>query len=403
MDIKLMQKNTGDRSGGWSHFTIRERISGDAWRDMELAECNRRRFRFAVVLYCAVLAAAFLMMYVQKMWMEGGWFGSVGDIFSLEFFLWHDAFTFGVFVLPPYLVLVAAVLVWIVSVYRKGTWEILRRYEWESVEKQLQAERLKVELVANVSHDLKTPLTSIVSYIELLKEEEMGDVAREYVEVLDAKAGRLKKMVEDVFELSKAASGSLEIERKPIDLEKLVCQTLGDMDDMVQKASSEVAAQLPDEPVMIESDGQKLYLVLQNLIGNALRYALPATRIDVSCQMEDGRARLRVRNTAAYEMDFTAEEVLGRFVRGDRARSTEGNGLGLAIAKEYTERCGGQLELTIDGDVFDVVLVFPVSGMPPSHGSAKRACQGALDSDGITPSHGRKHGETVRGQEGDGH
>lgn len=230
----------------------------------------------------------------------------------------------------------------------------------ETVEKQLQAERMKVDLITNVSHDLKTPLTSIISYIELLSKEEMNPVAKDYVAVLENKSQRLKKMIEDVFELAKATSGNVEIQREPLDVHKLLMQTLADMADTIENAPVKVVEKIPEKPVMMESDGQKLYRVLQNLIGNALQYAMPNTRVYVTLQSEKEDVQIRIKNVSGYEMNFTEEEILGRFVRGDKSRSTPGSGLGLAIAREFTEICGGTLKVMIDGDVFEVGIAFPV-------------------------------------------
>ena len=230
----------------------------------------------------------------------------------------------------------------------------------ENVQKQIQAERMKIDLITNVSHDLKTPLTSVISYLDLLSKEELSPVAKDYVEVLQNKSGRLKKMIEDVFELTKASSRNLPLNKEPVNLKKLLLQTLADMQQEIEKAPAKVVENLPEVAAIVYSDGQKLYRILQNLLENALRYAMPETRIYVTLKVEENQAKIMVKNVSSYEMDFTEEEVLGRFFRGDKARSTEGSGLGLAIAKEFTEVCGGTLGLSIDGDVFGVEVALPL-------------------------------------------
>lgn len=230
----------------------------------------------------------------------------------------------------------------------------------ESVERQIQAEKMKIDLITNVSHDLKTPLTSIISYIDLLKKEDLEPVARDYVMILEKKSERLKKMISDVFDLTKATSGNLEIKKSELDFGRLLIQILADMEWIIESAPVKVVSDIPEQLLQICSDGEKLYRVIQNILDNALKYAMPDTRIFVTLKEEGREAVLQVKNVSAYEMNFTREEVLGRFFRGDCARSTEGSGLGLAIAKEFTESCGGRLDLMINGDIFQVELRFHV-------------------------------------------
>lgn len=230
----------------------------------------------------------------------------------------------------------------------------------ESVERQIQAEKMKIDLITNVSHDLKTPLTSIISYIDLLKKEDLEPVARDYVMILEKKSERLKKMISDVFDLTKATSGNLEIKKSELDFGRLLIQILADMEWIIEPAPVKVVSDIPEQLLQICSDGEKLYRVIQNILDNALKYAMPDTRIFVTLKEEGREAVLQVKNVSAYEMNFTREEVLGRFFRGDCARSTEGSGLGLAIAKEFTESCGGRLDLMINGDIFQVELRFHV-------------------------------------------
>lgn len=230
----------------------------------------------------------------------------------------------------------------------------------ESVERQIQAEKMKIDLITNVSHDLKTPLTSIISYIDLLKKEDLEPVARDYVMVLEKKSECLRKMISDVFDLTKATSGNLEIKKTELDFARLLIQILADMEWIIEQSPIKVISDIPEHGLRVCSDSEKLYRVIQNILDNALKFAMSGTRVYVTLKEEGKEAVLQVKNVSAYEMNFTRGEVLGRFFRGDCARSTEGSGLGLAIAKEFTESCGGRLDLTISGDVFQVDLGVPV-------------------------------------------
>ena len=225
---------------------------------------------------------------------------------------------------------------------------------------QTRSERMKVELVSNVSHDLKTPLTSILSYAELLRQEELPPAAADYARVIDEKAQRLKTMVEDVFEVSKAAADQLPVHLERLDLNKLLRQTLADLDGPIQASALTFKVELPAEPVMIVADGRRLYRVFQNLIDNALRYALEGSRVYLSLKPieEARRAEVSVRNTSRSELpegvDFTA-----RFVRGDASRTDGGSGLGLSIASSFTEACGGSFRVETLADLFTAIVSFP--------------------------------------------
>lgn len=168
-------------------------------------------------------------------------------------------------------------------------------------------------------------------------------------------------MVFDVFELAKTASGELVIKKTNLSLNKLIVQTLTDMDDAVQKSGLDIKLKMPEKDIFINSDGSRLYRVIQNIIGNALKYSLKGTRIFITETTEESTVKLILKNTSSYEMDFTEEEILERFSRGDKARNTEGNGLGLSIAKEFTNACGGTFKIKIDGDQFNVIIVFPIA------------------------------------------
>ncbi len=229
-----------------------------------------------------------------------------------------------------------------------------------SLEEQVKSERTKIELVTNVSHDLKTPLTSIIGYIDLLSKEELQGDAAEYVEILRSKSERLKNIVSDVFELAKTTSGEIAVEQKPLDLAKLSIQTLAELEDKIAESGLEVKTNICEPPVTVISDGKRLYRVIQNLLDNALKYSLKGTRIYYTLEKLDESAVITIKNISAYEMDFTKEEIMERFTRGDKSRSTEGTGLGLSIAQGFTLACGGQFDIEIDGDMFKSIVTFPL-------------------------------------------
>lgn len=231
----------------------------------------------------------------------------------------------------------------------------------EAVERSVKSERMKVELITNVSHDLKTPLTSIISYVDLLKKEDMlPDHVKDYIRILAQKSERLKTLIQDIFDLSKAVSGEMEFEKKALDLGKLIEQTLADLDDPIAQSQLKFKINIPDDPVPIISDGNKLYRVFLNLFQNTLKYSLKGTRVYVDLVTNDKKAIVTIKNIANYEMNFSEEEIIERFVRGDKARSTEGSGLGLAIAQSFTRACGGDFNIKIDGDLFKVMLTFDI-------------------------------------------
>ena len=231
----------------------------------------------------------------------------------------------------------------------------------KSVEKQVQAERLKAELLTNMSHDLKTPLTSMVGYTDLLKQEKLPDQARDYVEAIAAKQEQLKDMIQDLFDLSKAASGSEQLYLEVLDMNRLLEQTLGDMEDAVTASGRNIRQKFSQESLPFLGDNLKMYRVVQNLLENALKYSLENTRIYIETRKQGNRIQAVIKNIACYEMDFDPKEITERFVRGDKARTTQGHGLGLAIASAYAANMGGTLHVEIDGDLFKVILEFPVT------------------------------------------
>ena len=229
-----------------------------------------------------------------------------------------------------------------------------------ALQERTKSERMKVELISNVSHDLKTPLTSVLSYAALLEEEDLPGAAGDYARIILEKAKRLDTMVQDVFSISKAASGQLKLTPERLDLGKLLRQTLADMEDAIEKSGLTIKTDIPEESVDIVADGQRLYRVFQNLIQNALQYSLPGSRVYLTLKVEGERAIAAVRNTSAEEIpvgvDFTA-----RFVRGDESRTDGGSGLGLSIAKTFTESCGGEFSVETLADLFTAKVTFPLA------------------------------------------
>ena len=236
----------------------------------------------------------------------------------------------------------------------------IRQGLYQAVEERTHSERMKVELVTNVSHDLKTPLTSIISYTELLSQEPLEPPASEYVAILGEKAQRLKAMVQDVFEVSKAASGQLPVKLEQLDYARLLRQTLADMAQSIEDSGLTLRTSIPDREFPITADSDRLYRVFQNLIGNALKYSLPGSRVYLALALDGGDAVASIKNTSATELkpgtDYTA-----RFVRGDESRSDGGSGLGLSIAESFTRACGGALTVTTEADLFTAVVSFPLA------------------------------------------
>ncbi len=223
----------------------------------------------------------------------------------------------------------------------------------------LKSERLKIDLVTNISHDLKTPLTSIISYVDLLKREEgLPEYVNDYICILAQKSGRLKDLIDDLFSLAKATSNNLNVYQERLDFSRLVQQVLANMEEDIQRSGLQVKSNLDKSPLFIVSDGNKLCRVLENLIVNALKYSLAGSRIFIDLAQQGDLVIFTIKNTANYEMDFDEEEILQRFARGDKTRSSEGSGLGLAIAQSFTEACGGFFNIGIDGDQFRASVTF---------------------------------------------
>ncbi len=232
----------------------------------------------------------------------------------------------------------------------------------KAVDAIVRNERLKAELITNVSHDIKTPLTSIVNYVDLLKRENLpGERVQRYIEVLDQKSQRLRQLTEDLVEASKISSGNIELQMVKMQLQSMLQQAYGEFQDRFEERSLTPVWEMEKEPVCIMADGRQLWRILENLFGNIYKYAAEGTRIYIDLYTEDGRAVLSLQNTSREELTVDAQELAGRFVRGDKSRSTEGSGLGLSIAQSLVELHGGTFEITADYDLFRVTMGFPVA------------------------------------------
>lgn len=231
----------------------------------------------------------------------------------------------------------------------------------KAVEEEVKSERMKTELITNVSHDLKTPLTAIMTYVELLKNKEITPEEQvSYVDTLDKKSKRLKILIEDLFEVSRAASNNLTLHLMDVDLVQLVKQVAVEYGDKFAEAGLYLRQNITVDRAMVLLDGQKTSRILENLFANVCKYALPDSRVYVEVSVKDGRAFVTLKNISAEELTVSGEEIVERFVRGDSARNTEGSGLGLAIAKNLTEVQGGTFVVNIDGDLFKAGLSFPL-------------------------------------------
>lgn len=228
----------------------------------------------------------------------------------------------------------------------------------ESVEQQIQSERLKVELVTNVSHDLKTPLTSIISYIDLLKKMDLDEEASSYVKILDKKAQKLKGIVYDVFSIAKATSG-VEVNLAKLDFVMLLNQCIADAEDKIANSGKTVKVNINADSAMVMGDGDKLYRVFQNIVDNALNYSMDGTRIFIDVYKKADSIIFSAKNVSATPINFTEDEIIERFVRGDKSRTDGGSGLGLSIAKSFTEACGGIFRVELDGDMFKAIVEMP--------------------------------------------
>ena len=229
-----------------------------------------------------------------------------------------------------------------------------------AVANELKSERLKTELITNVSHDIRTPLTSIITYIDLLKNEEDQRKIEEYIEVIEQKAQRLKILTDDLFEASKASSGNMPVNLEKIDIVSLITQGLGEVDDKIQERELEFRVNYPKEKLLVTADGKLLWRAIENLLSNIFKYALPGSRVYIDIEDLGTQVKLVMKNISAYELNISSEELMERFKRGDESRTSQGSGLGLSIAKSLVEIQKGNFNIEIDGDLFKAIIVMPI-------------------------------------------
>ena len=227
-----------------------------------------------------------------------------------------------------------------------------------AAQNQLKSERMKTELITNVSHDIKTPLTSIINYVDLLEKPHTAEEEKTYVEVLSRQSQRLKKLIDDLMEMSKASTGNIQVEIAKIDAVEAVTQALGEFSDKLTAAGLTPVFHQSEEAIFLLADGRLLWRAMSNVLSNAVKYALPGTRLYVDVSAAGDKAIISFKNISGAQLNISAEELMERFVRGDSSRNTEGSGLGLNIAKSLMELQKGQLQLLVDGDLFKVTLVF---------------------------------------------
>ena len=231
-----------------------------------------------------------------------------------------------------------------------------------ALQEQMKSERMKADLITNVSHDLKTPLTSIINYVDLLKREELhNEKANEYLEVLDQKSQRLKQLTEDLVEASRASSGNVVLDIRRIDVKELLMQTSGEFVERFETRGLQLVENFPQNPQYVDADGRRLWRIIENLFRNVEKYAMPHTRVYLDLINDGDRVAFSLKNISENPLNISPEELTERFTRGDESRSTEGSGLGLSIAKDLTEIQKGTFEIYLDGDLFKVTVSFPIA------------------------------------------
>ena len=231
-----------------------------------------------------------------------------------------------------------------------------------ALQEQMKSERMKADLITNVSHDLKTPLTSIINYVDLLKREELhNEKANEYLEVLDQKSQRLKQLTEDLVEASRASSGNVVLDIRRIDVKELLMQTSGEFVERFEARGLQLVENFPQNPQYVDADGRRLWRIIENLFRNVEKYAMPHTRVYLDLINDGDRVAFSLKNISENPLNISQEELTERFTRGDESRSTEGSGLGLSIAKDLTEIQQGTFEICLDGDLFKVTVSFPIA------------------------------------------
>ena len=232
-----------------------------------------------------------------------------------------------------------------------------------AIDSEIRSERMKTELISNVSHDIKTPLTSIITYVDLLKKEEIeNEMAKEYILVLENKANRLKVLTDDLFEAAKASSGDMPVHLEKVNMQSFVQQSLGEFEDKFQEVGITMRVMMTEEPLYITADGRLMWRVISNLLNNVVKYSQAGSRVylEVEEDTKDEQVIMTLKNISAYELNVSVKELMERFTRGDESRSTEGSGLGLSIANSLIELQNGRFEISIDGDLFKVKITMPV-------------------------------------------
>ena len=226
-----------------------------------------------------------------------------------------------------------------------------------AISESLKSERLKTELITNVSHDIKTPLTSIINYVDLLKKEDIkNEKIKEYINILDKKSQRLKKLTEDLIEASKVSSGNVKLNLEDINVKELLNQTIGEFKDKFEEKELQIETKLPEKEIKIKADSRYLYRIIENLFSNITKYAQEKSRVYIDVEEKEKNIKISIKNISKEKLNISSDELMQRFVRGDKSRYTEGSGLGLSIAKSLTELQGGKFNIIIDGDLFKVEL-----------------------------------------------
>lgn len=234
-----------------------------------------------------------------------------------------------------------------------------------AVDDKMKSERFKTELITNVSHDIKTPLTSIINYVDLLNKEELSnESAKEYIQIISRNSDRLKKLVVDLVDASKASSGVLNLNMQPIKIDVLLEQLVGEYSERLSENHLEPIIHCPDESLWIMADGQRIYRVFDNLMNNICKYALTGTRVYLLLEKDNNQTIITFKNISSEKLDISAKDLLKRFVRGDKSRNTEGSGLGLSIAESLTKLQNGTFDISLDGDLFKIIITFPLIEAP---------------------------------------
>jgi signal transduction histidine kinase len=230
------------------------------------------------------------------------------------------------------------------------------------IQEEIKSQKLKTDLISNMSHDLKTPLTAIITYVSLLKDDRVTPEQRQsYIDVLEKKSLRLKSLIEDLFEISKANSNNVTLDMTEVDIVSLLKEVSLELSDKIKESTIDFRWNLPDEKILLSLDGQKTYRIFDNLLSNIIKYAMPNTRAYIDLKVVGGEVAITLKNVSAAEITLKPEEITERFARGDESRNTEGSGLGMAIAKSFVELQNGRFQVEVEADLFRVIIRWPVS------------------------------------------